>query len=70
MRLSMSLLLLKNSMTWNSLLIPGFLVWLVQLTIADLFIIDTVRPDFIDLNHVLPFLMDDLQAQYLGWFLD
>ena len=37
----------KNLMNWNSLLISGFLVWLAQLTIADLFIIDTVRPDFI-----------------------
>ena len=43
----MSLSLLKNLMNWNSLLISGFIVWLAQLTIADLFIIDTVRPDFI-----------------------
>ena len=34
-------------MKWNKLLISGFMVWLVQLTIVDLFIIDTVRPDFI-----------------------
>ena len=47
MRLNMSLSLLKNLMNWNSLLVPGFLVWLIQLTIADLFLIDTVRPDFI-----------------------
>ncbi len=34
-------------MNWNSFFISGFLVWLIQLTIADLFMIDTVRPDFI-----------------------
>ena len=41
-------------MKWNKLLISGFMVWLVQLTIVDIFIIDTVRPDFHwDSNHVL-----------------
>ena len=34
-------------MNWNRFLISGFIVWLVQLTVADLFIIDTIRPDFI-----------------------
>ena len=34
-------------MNWNSFFISGFLVWLIQLTIADFFMIDTVRPDFI-----------------------
>ena len=34
-------------MTRNRFLISGFLVWLCQLTVADLFMIDTVRPDFI-----------------------
>ncbi len=34
-------------MNWNRFFISGFLVWLIQLTVADLFIIDTVRPDFI-----------------------
>jgi len=34
-------------MNWNRLFISGFLVWLLQLTVADFFMIDTVRPDFI-----------------------
>ena len=34
-------------MNWSSLFISGFLVWIIQLTIADLFTIDTIRPDFI-----------------------
>ncbi len=34
-------------MNWNRILISGFLVWLIQLTVADFFMIDTVRPDFI-----------------------
>tara|TARA_B100000579_G_scaffold102520_1_gene81599 strand:- start:117 stop:620 length:504 start_codon:yes stop_codon:yes gene_type:complete len=36
-----------NMMIWNKFLIPGFLVWFLQLTISNLLIIDTVRPDFI-----------------------
>ena len=36
-------------MNWNSFFIPGFLVWLIQLTVADFFMIDTVRPDFISI---------------------
>ena len=34
-------------MNWNRFLISGFLVWLIQLTVSDLLMIDTVRPDFI-----------------------
>ena len=34
-------------MNWSSLFISGFLVWIIQLTIADLLTIDTIRPDFI-----------------------
>ena len=34
-------------MNWSSLFISGSLVWIIQLTIADLFTIDTIRPDFI-----------------------
>ena len=34
-------------MSWNWFIISGFLVWLIQLTVADFFMIDTVRPDFI-----------------------
>ncbi len=34
-------------MNRNRIIISGFLVWLFQLTIADFFMIDTVRPDFI-----------------------
>jgi len=34
-------------MNWSNFFISGVLVWLIQLTIADLFIIDTIRPDFI-----------------------
>ena len=34
-------------MNWNSFFISGFLVWLIQLTVADSLMIDTVRPDFI-----------------------
>ena len=34
-------------MNWNRLFISGFLVWLIQLTVADSLMIDTVRPDFI-----------------------
>ncbi len=34
-------------MNWNKFFIPGLLVWLSQLTITNLLIIDTVRPDFI-----------------------
>ena len=34
-------------MNWSSLFISGTLVWIIQLTIADLFTIDTIRPDFI-----------------------
>ena len=34
-------------MNWNRLFISGFLVWLLQLIVADFFMIDTVRPDFI-----------------------
>ncbi len=34
-------------MNWTRLFISGFLVWLLQLTVADFFMIDTVRPDFI-----------------------
>tara|TARA_X000001036_G_C20656118_1_gene797026 strand:- start:759 stop:1262 length:504 start_codon:yes stop_codon:yes gene_type:complete len=43
----MFLSLQMNMMIWNKFLIPGFLVWLLQLTISNLLIIDTVRPDFI-----------------------
>tara|TARA_Y100001980_G_C14534128_1_gene310467 strand:+ start:1348 stop:1824 length:477 start_codon:yes stop_codon:yes gene_type:complete len=31
----------------NRFIVSGFLVWLIQLTVADYFMIDTVRPDFI-----------------------
>ena len=34
-------------MNWNRFFISGFLVWLIQLTVADSLMIDTVRPDFI-----------------------
>ena len=34
-------------MKWNNFFISGFLVWLLQLTVSDFFMIDTVRPDFI-----------------------
>ena len=34
-------------MNWNRVFISGFLVWLIQLTVADSLMIDTVRPDFI-----------------------
>ena len=34
-------------MNWNRFFISGFLVWLIQLTVADFLMIDTVRPDFI-----------------------
>ena len=34
-------------MNWSSLFISGILVWIIQLTIADLLTIDTIRPDFI-----------------------
>ena len=34
-------------MNWTSFFISGVLVWIIQLTIADLFTIDTIRPDFI-----------------------
>ena len=34
-------------MSWNWFIISGFLVWLIQLTVADSLMIDTVRPDFI-----------------------
>ena len=50
MLLNMFLSLLKNLMNWNSLLISGFLVWLAQLTIANILIIDTIRPDFIGIS--------------------
>ena len=36
-------------MNWNSIFISGFLVWLIQLTIVDFFMIDTIRPDFISI---------------------
>ena len=34
-------------MNWNRFFISGFLVWLIQLTVADSLMINTVRPDFI-----------------------
>ena len=34
-------------MNWNRFLISGILVWLIQLTVADSLMINTVRPDFI-----------------------
>ena len=34
-------------MNWSSLFISGSLVWIIQLTVADSLMIDTVRPDFI-----------------------
>ena len=34
-------------MNWNRILISGFFVWLIQLTVADSLMIDTVRPYFI-----------------------
>ena len=34
-------------MNWNRVFISGFLVLLIQLTVADSLMIDTVRPDFI-----------------------
>ena len=34
-------------MNWSSLFISGILVWIIQLTIADLLTVDTIRPDFI-----------------------
>lgn len=34
-------------MNWSSFFISGILVWLLQLTLADLLMIDTIRPDFI-----------------------
>ena len=36
-------------MNWNRFLFSGFLVWLIQLTVADSLMIDTVRPDFISI---------------------
>ena len=34
-------------MNWNRFFISGFSVWLIQLTVANSLMIDTVRPDFI-----------------------
>ena len=34
-------------MNWNRFFFSGFLVWLIQLTVADSLMINTVRPDFI-----------------------
>ena len=34
-------------MNWNRFFISGFLVWLIQLTVANFLMINTVRPDFI-----------------------
>ena len=34
-------------MNWNRVFISGFLVWLIQLTVTDSLMINTVRPDFI-----------------------
>tara|TARA_B100000900_G_scaffold296834_1_gene255418 strand:+ start:804 stop:1280 length:477 start_codon:yes stop_codon:yes gene_type:complete len=34
-------------MNWDRFFISGFLVWLIQLTVADSLMINTIRPDFI-----------------------